>query len=324
MTPRGTLTAPTTTGQTLDTLAVWYFTYCEAKNLQPRTLYFYRQKLRYLLAAYGDRTPETVSLQELRQLTVTLQKDRKWSTQQTNHFVTVCRQFFNYLVTEELTDVNPTKRLEKVRQEKRLPQTLRQEDMAKLLQVAPATFSGLRNRIMMLTLLDTGLRLAELLTLDVHDMDLVLLQFRVFGKGRKERLVPFSSALAKHLAKYLPQRAHYAACDALWVNLEGQRVSPHYFAHTLRDYSATAKVVPSAHAHLFRHTFATEFLRNGGNPQMLQRILGHTTHAITQRYVHITDVDACANHRAASPLEKWQGGSNGLQAALKDRNKHAG
>ena len=78
---------------TLTTLATWYYTYCEVRNLQPQTIYFYRQKLRHLIDAYGDMTVDALTVQHLRQVTLTLRKERKWSTQQTNHFITVVKQF---------------------------------------------------------------------------------------------------------------------------------------------------------------------------------------------------------------------------------------
>ena len=114
------ITAPSTspTGTlTLATLATWYFNYCEARNLQPNTVRFYRDKLRYLIAAHGDATPDALTTQHLRLLMVTLSKERPWSTQQTNHCIRVVKQFYNYLVNEELTERNPAKRLEKLREE---------------------------------------------------------------------------------------------------------------------------------------------------------------------------------------------------------------
>ncbi|VVB54294.1 Tyrosine recombinase XerA [uncultured archaeon] len=291
--------------QPLVTLATWYYTDCEARNLQPKTILFYHQKLVYLLDAFGDSTPEDLTVHNLRALAVTLRQTREWSAQQTNHFITVVKQFFNYLLAEDLAEVNPSAKLKKIKMEERLPTILTQADVQRILEVIPSNFTGLRNRTMILTLLDTGLRLNELLCLTVPDVDFAHLQLRVQGKGRREALVPFSLALTRVLSKYLPQRDKYALTEALWVSRQGEAVTTDYVTHMLCKYGNDASI-PHLHAHLFRHTFATEFLRNGGNPQMLQRILRHTTPVVTQRYIHLTDTDTSVAHKTASPLEKWQ------------------
>lgn len=117
--------------------------------------------------------------------------------------------------------------------------------------------------------------------------------------------MPFSPTLAKLLMKYRNKRKQ-AQTERLWINAKGGPLTASYFVHRLRRYySVRAGITPPVHPHQFRHTFATEFLRNGGNPQILQRILGHTTQVMTQRYVHMTDADAAASHKTASPLERW-------------------
>jgi integrase/recombinase XerC len=295
---------PPTRNLTVSTLANWYFTDCALRNLQPHTLRFYQQKLTYLVQAHGDRAPDTVTVQELRDLTATLQRERHWSAQQTNHFITVVKQFYNYLLAEELAEVNPSAKLKKLRLAEKLPTILTQANVQGVLAVIPANFTGTRNRAMILTLLDTGIRLNELLCLTVADVDFPYRQLRIQGKGRREALVPFSVALARVLVKYLAHRDKYALTDALWVSRQGSPVSADYVTHMLRAYGDDAGI-PHLHAHLFRHTFATEFLRNGGNPQMLQRILRHTSPVVTQRYIHLTETDTSTAHKTASPVEKW-------------------
>lgn len=170
---------------TLQVLASWFFMHCEAKNLQTGTLRFYRQKLCFLLGAHGGLSPDEVTTQTLRRLVVSLRSDRKWSTQQTNHFITACRVFFNFLEKEELISSNPTRRLERLKQEKKYPEVLSREDVQALLAVTSDSFSGLRDRVMLMTLLDTGMRLSELIGMTVDAIDYNTLQFRVYGKGRK-------------------------------------------------------------------------------------------------------------------------------------------
>jgi len=302
--------------ESLETYVNWFFLHCLAKNLAAGTMRFYRQKLCYLVAAYGDATPDIITLHNLRQLVVSLKTARAWSVSQTNCFIRAVRTFFNYLEHEELILTNPARRLEKLREEVRFPDVLSKAQIQALLEATAESFAGFRDRAIILTLLDTGLRLSELFGMTLESVDFQSLQIRVFGKGRKERFVPFSATLGKLLVKYKTLRGH-AESNAFWVNKDGKPLTPSYFVNFLRIYSRRAGINPSVHPHRFRHTFATEFLRNGGSPLTLQRILGHTTQAMTARYTHLTDTDAAASHRTASPLEGFQ--RQGLNARAKRR-----
>ena len=291
--------------QTIETLAHWYFTDCQARNLQVRTIEFYRGKLCYLVEALGSKAPEEVTIQELRALAVQLRTERQWSDQQTNHFIGVVRQFYHYLLNEELIDKNPAARFKKMRQERRLLDIPSKEDILRLLKLLPNDFKGIRDKTFMLCLLDTGIRLSEALGLTMENVDMQHLRLTVFGKGRKEAVVPFSTVLARTFAKYLPKRAKYAQCDALWVSRQGTPITLNYTTYMLHTYGDMAGI-DHLHAHQFRHLFATEFLRGGGNPQMLQMILRHTSPVVTQRYLHLTDTDTAEAHKSASPLVRWK------------------
>ena len=288
----------------LRVLAEWYLTDCEARNLQPDTLSFYRIRLGYLLEHLGERKPAEVSCAHLRVTLTYLKENRHWSVQNTNHCVQVWKGFFNYLENEGFTETNPARRLQKLKQESKFPKPYTQEELCALLKAAGRTFNGFRDKTMMLVLLDTGVRLAELVSLTVEDVDLGQGVIRVFGKGRKERFVPFQGTVRRVLLRYLVFRGK-PSTEALWVTVNGTPLREDSFQYQLRVYGSRAGLA-KVHAHRFRHTFATEYLRNGGSPQMLQRILGHTTPLMTQRYVHITDSDAKRNHTSSSPVEQWR------------------
>ena len=292
-------------------LADWYLADREGENLQPGTLEFYRYRIRYLIETFGQWKAKDVSTAHLRSLLLHLKEARSWSAQNTNHCIQVWKSFFNYLEEEGIIEVNPTRRLHKLRQEEHLPKPLSVEEITALLRATPKTFCGIRDATMMLVLLDTGIRRGELLSLAVDDVDLAQGQLCIFGKGRKERLVPFERTVRRALLRYLAVResriGRYTQHeDKLWLTNAGTPISRWQFRGRLELYAAKAGV-ENVHPHRFRHTFSTMYLQAGGSPQMLQRILGHTTPSVTQRYIHISDTDAKDNHRLSSPVESLQG-----------------
>ncbi len=267
----------------LKVLAELYLTECEARNLQPMTIEFYRIRINYLLDVLGNMAVEEVSTAHLRLLLAHLRDNRGWNAQNVNHAVQVWKGLFNYLEHEEIIEKNPARRLDKLRQESRFPKPFTLDEVARLLDAIPNSFSGVRDRTACVVMLDTGVRLAELFV-PVEDVDVSRRLIRVFGKGRKERFVPFSPTTRRLLVKYLALRSSVVARhdpdeEALWITGIGTPLSQDSVQYNLRQYGKTAKI-EHVYPHRFRHTFATQFLVNGGNPQMLQRILGHTTNLI--------------------------------------------
>lgn len=292
------------------TLARYFFIDGAARNLSPSTQRFYKGKLCFLLEAYGDCPADSLTVYQLRELIATLQREHDWTVTQVNHVITAIRILFTYAVREELIERNPATRLQRMKVERPLLEVLSLEDVQALLAVIPNTFVGIRNRCMILMLIDTGIRLHELISLTTESINLNTLTLQVWGKGRKARIVPFSPVFARVLVKYLTHRAKKLQDNqptpALWINRQGRQLSYYYMSHQLQLYGAAARITKHVHPHGLRHLFATEFLRNGGNPLSLQRILGHESQVMTARYVHLTDADSAREHRTASPLEHWR------------------
>lgn len=292
------------------TLMEYFYVSGESRNLSEKTQEFYRKKLCFFVSAYGDCPADSLTVHQLRGLVATLQRERKWAVGQVNHFITAVKVFFNYLIDEELIEHNPATRLAKLKVERHLLEVLTREDVQAVLNVIPNnSFVGTRDRTMILLLLDTGIRCAELMSLTVDSVHLGSLTIEVFGKGRKGRCVPISPVLARVLIKYLAARAKVvddSQQSALWISQRGAALSYYYLPHTFPQYEKAARLTKHLHPHAFRHLFATEFLRNGGHPGQLQVILGHTSPTMTARYTHLTDTDAARDHRTASPLSHWR------------------
>jgi integrase/recombinase XerD len=188
--------------------------------------------------------------------------------------------------------------------EKRIPQTLSDEQLRTLLSRKPKTFDQWRLSALIALTLDTGVRIEEALTLRTRDLDFDNLLLTVFGKGRKERRIPFSFELRKALFRFQQVRARKnAAFDLVFPSRRGtvwnQRNSLRGL-HILQEKLG----LPTFGWHRLRHTFATNYLRHGGDIVRLSMVLGHTQITTTQRYLHLLMEDLSASHQKVSILNR--------------------
>lgn len=166
------------------------------------------------------------------------------------------------------------------------------------------TFTGLRNYVMMLTLLDTGIRLKELANLQVTDVLLDEGSLRInYGKGRKSRLVPIERITAGEMKRYLLERGTLDH-NVLWVNLDNQPFGPGGIRTMIARYCQSAGIKGiQCSCHTFRHTFAKKYLLNGGDVFTLKSIMGHAQIEMTEMYVELFANDLQAQHEKFSPIE---------------------
>ena len=166
--------------------------------------------------------------------------------------------------------------------------------------------TALRDRTILLLLLDTGMRASELCDLTPQDVDLKNRRVLVYGKGRKQRMIPISPDTAKSLWRYMEAERGDAKISApLFVTVTDQpfrRTALLDLLHSLGERAG----VQDCHPHRFRHTFAVMFLRNGGNAYELQMALGHSTLEMVQTYLHLAQTDLEQAHKTASPVTGWR------------------
>jgi len=208
--------------------------------------------------------------------------------------IAALRSFFRYLCREQLAEVNPAKAVSTPKLEKRLPTFLYAQDVALLLGTPdPGTALGLRDRALLELTYGSGLRVSEVVGLNVDDLDLGVGYARVFGKGAKERVVPVGSHSAAALELYLergrPQLLQPVGReDALFLNRFGVRLT----SRGVRDLVCrhVAKLALACHVspHTLRHSFATHMLDGGADLRTVQELLGHVKMSTTQIYTHVT------------------------------------
>jgi len=205
------------------------------------------------------------------------------------------RAFYTYLRRHDLVTTNPVQAISAPKLPQRLPRPLSREEID-LLLAAPdaATPQGQRDRAMLELLYAGGLRVSELLALDLNQVDLTQGQVRVLGKGAKERVAligrPASEALRGYLADGRVKLAGAAPrkSPAVFLNRFGQRLSVSMFTRTLSDYAAEVGIEHKVTPHMFRHSFATHLLDGGADLRSVQELLGHEQASTTQIYTQVS------------------------------------
>lgn len=161
-----------------------------------------------------------------------------------------------------------------------------------------------RMRAILLMLLDTGLRIGELTSLRILHVDQRNQRVQVMGKGALERSVPFSPRTAQALWRYLTTRPDAEPGDPLFTTYSNRPIGATQINKSLRTLGNKAGVA-NVHPHRFRHTFAIQYLRNGGDPYTLQKLMGHSTLDMVKRYLALAQIDIDRAHKRASPVDNW-------------------
>lgn len=221
------------------------------------------------------------------------------------NYYRVLSAMFNWLIREEVLDESPMDKVRVPPAEKKVIRALNQDQVVQLLNACGCNFNGIRNRAIVSVFVDCGLRLGELMGLKVDNVDMESQTLRVDGKTG-ERRVRFGSTTALALQKYLEARRG-SGTASLWITQKGRPLCSASIQTAVRKLGV--KVGFHVHIHLLRHTFATMFLRNGGDAFMLQRLMGHTTLSMTERYVQAVGMeDALKSHEAYGPMDNLREG----------------
>ena len=207
--------------------------------------------------------------------------------------VSTLRVFYRYLRNEDVLDVDPMLGVRGPKKEQRLPRFLTQGEVETLISAADKdTPQGLRDRAILELLYAAGLRVSEVVGVEVANVDLDDQTARVLGKGARERLVmmgrPAVRAVERYLEEGRPKLAKGPA-TALFLNRDGERLSQRAVQIMVRRCALAAGLDRSVHPHLLRHTFATHLLEGGAELRVVQTLLGHANVNTTQIYTHVTD-----------------------------------
>lgn len=292
-----------------DELVRFFLLDLRAKNLSPRSLQFYEENLnafqKLMIAAIGSLDLNTLTYYDFKQHFIGTMLDKKLAGNTINGRIKTCKVFFTYLFRENYIKTNLVEQMQLIKTEKKMIATFSKNQMIQLLeQPDRTTFVGLRDYTMMLLMLETGLRLSELIQLRVDDIRWTENEIYIFrGKGGTTRRVPFQKTCGQALRHYLKERGT-ALSETLFVTVYDTSLHPRTFQENLSTYGKSAglrgvRVSP----HTFRHSMAKFYILNGGDPFTLQQILGHSTLDMVRHYVQLFRSDVQEQHRKFSPVE---------------------
>lgn len=263
------------------------------RNASPLTLKSYAEDLASLNDYFLDRVghipePSQVGITMLRGY-VTYLHECEYAKTTIARRLACLRSLFRFCVREGMTESNPAQALRTPRTGRKLPSLLTTEQIATLLEAPPANEPmGLRDRAILETMYSAGLRVAELVSLNVasweRDSDIL----RVIGKGRKERITPLGRYAVKALDQWLSVREPAPDVDALFLNRFGKRLTTRSIGRMLEKYLLETGLDRQVSPHTLRHSFATHMLDGGADLRSVQELLGHKSLTTTQIYTHVS------------------------------------
>jgi len=216
--------------------------------------------------------------------------------------VSALRTFVRYLRREGWIDSDPAALAVAPKREQKVPAHLSVDEMSTLLDAPDAsTPLGRRDRAILELFYASGIRLSELVALDLEDVDLAGRMVRVMGKGRKERIVPFNPKAAAALKAWLRDRVALTRRDALFVNARGGRLTGRSVQRLVARYVSSCSTRFGISPHALRHSFATHLLQAGADLRAIQELLGHVRLSTTQRYTHVNVAQLLDVYRKAHP-----------------------
>ena len=305
---------PITLSQAID----GYLLYASARRLSAHTIADYTNTFRKFQESLADDPPlATISADRIRAF---LAAQTGVSKKTLLNYHTGLSALWTWALREDLVDGHIMRCIDRPRPEKRAIAPFTRDEVEALLEACNYSRAytrpgqrqcrntrptALRDRAILLLLLDTGIRASELCGLSINNVHLKERRILVIGKGDKERSLRLSARTAQALWRYLNQRPDPPGnTTCLFLSEVGNPISRYALGRLISRLGRRA-AIPNAHPHRFRHTFAIQFLRNGGNGYALQELLGHSTMEMVQVYLKLAQQDLDESHNRASPVDNW-------------------
>lgn len=284
--------------------------HCQCRNLSPRTIKNYGKQIDYLirfLQEKGIKHVQDVEPKDIKSFLLEM-KRTKHTPNYINDLLKAYKVFFRYAYNEGYTETLLTEKIQNVKAPKVIIRTFSEQELKKLSNYYQGyDYLNIRNKVIMLLLIDTGIRLSELIGLTEEQLKYDYIIIR--GKGAKERVVPKSPLLGKWLIKFLAVRKSYFAYhiipDNIFLSRNGKPLTSTMIDHIVKEAGRACGVSEDIRvsAHTFRHTYAQYQLKNGLDIYSLSRLLGHESISITQTYLNgLRDKEVIKQAQNTSPL----------------------
>ncbi|MEW6008703.1 MAG: tyrosine recombinase XerC [Candidatus Omnitrophota bacterium] len=277
-----------------------FFRYLEIeKNASEFTKINYGHDLKEFDSFLKDTPMESIDYLVLRRYLAHL-KARNLSKRSINRKLSSLRAFFKFLFKEGLIKTNPAALLSSPKLDKHLPLFMTEDETVKLLEAADGhDWLSLRDRAILETLYSTGMRISELLGLNLDDIDFISGVVKVRGKGKKERLIPIGNSAINSIRRYLDNRLDKS--QTIFLNKNKTRLTTRGARLILNKYIKKASLKQGISPHTLRHSFATHLLNRGADLRSVQELLGHSNLSTTQVYTHLTTERLKAVYDKAHP-----------------------
>ena len=283
----------------------------DERGYSPHTIINYRRDLQEFAADAGKEiNVSEIDKQIVRNYVYSLNIKNKSSS--VARKLSTLRTFFNFLEQEGIVEQNPMGAISMPKQEQHIPVFLSVDEVFALLE-SPSTHevSGVRDRAMLELLYSTGMRVSELVSCNMTDLDFDIEMVRVKGKGNRERMIPIGGPAVKALNDYFIQRdIQLKKClqqgrkfdrDAVFLNNRGSRLTTRSVERLIAEYGRKAGIDKPVTPHVLRHSFATHLLEMGADLRSVQELLGHASLSTTQKYTHLDMVHLMKVYDKAHP-----------------------
>ena len=275
------------------------------KQYSQATIDSYRRDLRKLIEFCDSRDPNELTPEDIRRFIANLNRGGL-AASSISRILSCLRSFYRFLNREGICAINPATVVRNPKGEHRLPRTLDVDQMHRLLTTSAKTPIEKRDVAMFELLYSSGIRVSELVGIDVADIHLREAQVFVTGKGNKERVVPVGKFAVEAITTWLAVRGVFDSQDALFTNNRGQRLSVRSVQNRLKMFGINRLGTDGIHPHMMRHSFATHVLESSGDLRAVQEMLGHENIGTTQIYTHLDLQYLTRVYRDAHPRAKQQ------------------
>ena len=275
-------------------------------GLSDQTLSAYGSDLRLLSKWLSPKGVQLIDCRREHLLTcLAWRVGQGYNPRSTSRFLSTIRRFYQYNVRENVIDSDPSALIDSPKIGRSLPKTLTEQEINDLLAAPSDDALGLRDLAMLELLYACGLRISELVTLEISQISMLQGVLRVSGKGNKERLVPIGETAIEAIKDYIAgSRAVLLGnkqCETLFLSKRGQAMTRQTFWHRIKHHASVAGIKKTISPHVLRHAFATHLLNHGADLRSLQMLLGHSDLSTTQIYTYVAQERLKSLHKQHHP-----------------------
>jgi len=218
--------------------------------------------------------------------------------------ISCLKTFYKFLLIEKKVNIDPCEGIVSPKLPSKLPKVLSLEEIDKLLDIEINDNFDIRNKAMIELMYSSGLRVSELISLKLNDVDLDMDYVRIFGKGSKERIIPIGDYAKEAISNYLNIRNNLLkkeTCDFLFLNNHGKGMTRQGFFKIIKKIAFQKNIKTEFSPHTLRHSFASHMLKGGADLRSIQELLGHSDISSTQVYTHISNEELKQNYKEFHP-----------------------